>query len=86
MREYDNSDYSLTLLTCVHQSSLGLVYSGVIDVVEDRDDDLQHVAALENVIEELPVMLAQLPEQDQELLVEMNLIIERQINETVDDR
>ena len=59
----------------MHQSSLGLVYSGVIDVVEDRDDDLQHVAALENVIEKLPVVLTQLPEQDQELLVEMNLIM-----------
>ena len=45
----------------MHQSSFRLVHSGVIDVVEDGDDDLQHVAALENVVEELSVVLTQLP-------------------------
>ena len=47
----------------MHQPSFRLVHPGVIDVVEDGDDDLQHVAAFQNVVEELSVVFAQLPEQ-----------------------
>jgi hypothetical protein len=41
--------------------------------VEDWYEDLQHVRALEHVEKELLVMLAKLPEKDQQLLVEMYL-------------
>ena len=54
---------NIPVLTCVHQPSFRLVHPGVIDVVEDGDDDLQHVAAFQNVVEELSVVFAQLPEQ-----------------------
>ena len=48
----------------VHQAGFGLVHPGVVDIVEDRDDNLQDVTALEDMIEELSVVFAQLPEQN----------------------
>ena len=59
----------------MHQAGFRLVHPGVVDIVEDRDDDLQDVATLENMIEELSVVLTQLPEQNQELLVEMDFLL-----------
>ena len=55
----------------MHEPGLGLVHPGVVEVVEDGDHDLQHLAALEDVVEELLVVLAQLPEEDEQLLVEV---------------
>ena len=51
-------------LTYGHQAGFRLVHPGVVDIVEDRDDNLQHVATLQNMIEKLSVVFAQLPEQD----------------------
>ena len=57
----------------MHESDPGLVCPGVVEVVEDGDQHLQHVGALQNKEQELLVVVAQLPEQDQKLLVEVNL-------------
>ena len=59
----------------MHEPSLGLVHPGVVEVVEHGDHDLQHLAALEDVVEELLVVLAQLPEEDEQLLVEVDLLL-----------
>ena len=53
--------------------NLALVHPGIIEVVQDRDHNLKDVTALEDMIHELPVVLTQLPEQNQELLVKMDL-------------
>ena len=46
----------------VHQARLALVHPRVVEVIQHRDHNLEDVAALENVIHELPVVLTQLPE------------------------
>ena len=58
----------------VHQPGLALIHPRVVEVVQHRDQDLQDVAAFEDVVQELLVMLTQLPEQNQKLLVKMNLM------------
>ena len=59
----------------MHESCLGLVHPGIIEIVEDRDDNLQDITALQHVVEELLVVFTQLPEQDQQLLMEVNLLL-----------
>ena len=53
---------------------LTLVCAGIVEVVEDGDEHLQDVAALEHVEEELLVVVAHLPEEHQQLLVEGDLL------------
>jgi hypothetical protein len=57
----------------VYETSPGLVGARVVEIMEDGLQDLQHVRALQHVEEELLVMLAELPEEDEELLVEVYL-------------
>jgi len=59
--------------TDVHKPSTGLIGTCVVEIVENGHEDLQHVGALEHVEEELLVVLAELPEEDEQLLVEVDL-------------
>ena len=52
----------------VHQPNPALVSPGVVEVVQDRHHDVQHVAGLQYEEEELLVVLAKLPEKYQQLL------------------
>ena len=53
--------------------NLALVHPGIIEVVQDRDHNLEDITALEDMIHELPIVLTQLPEENEELLVKMDL-------------
>jgi len=57
----------------VHESSPGLICARIIEIVENGDEDLQYVRALQHVEQELLVVLAELPEEDQQLLMEVDL-------------
>jgi hypothetical protein len=57
----------------VHEPSPGLIGARIIEIVENGDEDLQHVRALQHVEQELLVVLAELPEEDQQLLMEVDL-------------
>ena len=59
--------------TYVHESDPALVGPGVVEVVEDGGEDVEDVGGLEDEEEELLVVLAELPEEDEELLVEGHL-------------
>jgi hypothetical protein len=50
-----------------------LIGARIIEIVENGDEDLQHVRALQHVEQELLVVLAELPEEDQQLLMEVDL-------------
>ncbi len=57
----------------MHEPSPGLIGARIIEIVENGDEDLQHVRALQHVEQELLVVLAELPEEDQQLLMEVDL-------------
>ena len=57
----------------MHETGAGLIGARIIQVMEDGHQDVQHVGALEHVEEELLVVLAELPEEDQQFLVEVDL-------------
>ena len=59
----------------MHESDAALVGPGVVEVVEDGGEDVEDVAGLEDEEEELLVVLAELPEEDEELLVEGHLLL-----------
>ena len=59
----------------MHESYAALVRPGVVEVVEDGGEDVEDVAGLEDEEEELLVVLAELPEEDEELLVEGHLLL-----------
>ena len=91
------------LLTNVHEPNSSLVSPGIVEVMQDWHEEIQHVAALEgfssytihlcpqhvavledvavvfsllyleHVEEELAVVFTELPKEDQELLVEVDL-------------
>ena len=54
-------------------SRLTRVNSRVDQVVQDGNHDVQDLAALEDVVEELLVEVAKLPEQDEHLLMKVDL-------------
>ncbi len=57
----------------MHEPGPGLIGARIIEIVENGDEDLQHVRALQHVEQELLVVLAELPEEDQQLLMEVDL-------------
>ena len=57
----------------MHETGAGLIGARIIQVMVDGHQDVQHVGALEHVEEELLVVLAELPEEDQQFLVEVDL-------------
>jgi hypothetical protein len=56
-----------------------LIGARIIEIVENGDEDLQHVRALQHVEQELLVVLAELPEEDQQLLMEVDLPHKKEI-------
>ena len=52
----------------VHQPHPALVGPRVVEVVQDRHHDVQHIAGLQHEEEELLVVFAKLPEKYQQLL------------------
>ena len=63
----------------MHEPSPGLIGARIIEIVENGDEDLQHVRALQHVEQELLVVLAELPEEDQQLLMEVDLPHKKEI-------
>ena len=57
----------------MHEPDPALVRPGVVEVVEDGGEDVEDVGGLEDEEEELLVVLAELPEEDEQLLVEGDL-------------
>ncbi len=57
------------------ESHSGAVRPGVIQVVENGHQDLQDIARLQYVVHELFVVVAELPEEDQQLLVEGDALV-----------
>ena len=55
------------------EAKLTSVNSGVDQVVQDRNHDVQDLAALQDIVEELLVEVAKLPEENEHLLVKVDL-------------
>ena len=59
--------------TNVHKTDPGVICTRIIQIVENWDNDFQDITTFQNMEHELAVMLAQLPEENEKLLVEVNL-------------
>ena len=57
----------------VHQSHPALVSSGVVQMMQNRSQNVENIARFENEEEKLFVVLAKLPEEYEQLLMELNL-------------
>lgn len=59
----------------VYQSYLRRVISTVIQMVQNGNQDVQHITGLEDKVHELLVVVTHLPEKDQQLLVDLDLLV-----------
>ena len=61
----------------MHESDPALITARIVQVVQNGRQNVEDVARLENEEQELPVVLTELPKEDQQLLVELNFPLEK---------
>ena len=61
----------------MHEPDPALVTARIVQVVQNGRQNVEDVARLENEEQELPVVLTELPEEDQQLLVELDFPLEK---------
>ena len=61
----------------MHESDPALITARIVQVVQNGRQNVEDVARLENEEQELPVVLTELPKEDQQLLVKLNFPLEK---------
>ena len=59
----------------MHETHSTLVSPGIVQMMQDGGKDVQNVAGLQHEEEELLVVLAELPEEDEELLMKLDFAL-----------